>query len=116
MIDIVIHDKKLNIRKMKANKSRKLLYYAKMHLDNIDFLDIFQLQFGALEIVVECASPTAGCTQLANPPVPSLFYPRPRLSALSLAHARSPPAGPAGVNQQPPMHQLRMSPFNPFCG
>ncbi len=22
----------------------------------------------------------------------------------------------AGVNQQPPMHQLRMSPFNPFCG
>jgi hypothetical protein len=21
-----------------------------------------------------------------------------------------------GVNQQPPMHQLRMSPFNPFCG
>jgi hypothetical protein len=20
------------------------------------------------------------------------------------------------VNQQPPMHQLRMSPFNPFCG
>jgi hypothetical protein len=23
---------------------------------------------------------------------------------------------PAGVNQQPPMHQLMMSPFNPFCG
>ncbi len=22
----------------------------------------------------------------------------------------------AGVNQQPPMHQLRMSPFSPFCG
>jgi hypothetical protein len=22
----------------------------------------------------------------------------------------------ARVNQQPPMHQLRMSPFNPFCG
>ncbi len=22
----------------------------------------------------------------------------------------------AGVNQQPPMHQLRMRPFNPFCG
>jgi hypothetical protein len=22
----------------------------------------------------------------------------------------------AGVNQQPPMHQLRMIPFNPFCG
>jgi hypothetical protein len=22
----------------------------------------------------------------------------------------------AGVNQEPPMHQLRMSLFNPFCG
>ncbi len=59
--------------------------------DNIDFFDIFQLQFTALEIVVECASPTTSCMQLANPPILSSFHPFPRLCALSLAHACLPP-------------------------
>lgn len=59
--------------------------------DNIDFFDIFQLQLITLEIVVECASPTTSCTQLANPPISSSFHPFPCLCALSLVHAHMPP-------------------------
>jgi hypothetical protein len=83
-----------HLKKESQQISEVIILYAKMHFDNIDFFDIFQLQFRAFEIVVECARPTTGCTQLANPPVPSPFYPLPRLCARSLAHARPPPARP----------------------